>query len=143
MPVLAEGAEFEAYRQTFPEAWERLDLAFAYLKKKGVKKIAIVSHSMGSRMSYDYVKNNPAEVSAWAALGIVQGGSFDGIKTPVLDLYGEKDLPHVLANTAKRKAALKENTASKQVAIPNADHFFAKHEEAMVRAVKDFLDSIK
>ena len=94
-------------------------------------------------MSYDYVKNNSTKVNAWAALGIVQEGSFDRITVPVLDLYGENDLPHVLANTAKRKATLKGNNASKQVVIPNADHFFTKHEEAMVRAVKDFLDGIK
>ncbi len=35
------------------------------------------------------------------------------------------------------------NVASKQVVIPDTDHFFAGKEEAMVLAVKEFLDSVK
>ena len=113
MPVLAANAGASAYAGTFPEAVERLQLAVAYLKDRGYKRIALVSHSMGSRMAYDYMKRNPVEVDAWAALGMSaapDGRSpallYSGIEAPVLDLYGSRDLPQVLAGAALRRASL-------------------------------------
>lgn len=150
MPVLAADAKPEAYAPHLPEAVERLQLAVAYLKGKGHKRIALVSHSMGSRMSHAYMTRNPVEVSAWAALGMPapfgkpDGAiTYDGIKAPILDLYGANDLAQVLAGGAQRKASLKGKVGSKQVVISDTDHFFVNHEDAMVQAVKDFLDSVK
>ena len=149
MPILAVDAKPASYASTYPEAAERLQLAVAYLKEKGYKRIALVSHSMGARMSQPYMARNPAEIRAWAALGMPAAlgkpgaaVAYDGIKVPVLDLYGDNDLPQVLAGAAKRKASLKGNAASKQIVIPNTDHFFAGHEDEMVKAVKDFLDGL-
>ena len=71
------------------------------------------------------------------------GATYDGIKAPVLDLYGSKDLPPVLAGAKKRAASIKGNPASKQVVIKGADHFFAGQDDAMVKTTKDFLDSLK
>lgn len=142
MPVLAADAQSDAYPAVFPEAAERLALAVAYLKKKGYKRIAIASHSNGSRMTRVYMTKNPPDVGAWAALSLTREETFAGVKVPVLDLYGGNDLPHVLSATDKRNASLK-NPASKQSVIPGADHFFADHEEEMVQAVREFLDGIK
>lgn len=148
MPILAADAKSEAYAAHFPEAVERLQLAVAHLKGKGHKRIAVVSHSMGSRMTHGYMARNPAEVAAWASLGMpaaLGGGAigYDAIKAPVLDLYGANDLPQVLAGAAQRKASLKGNAASKQVVIADTDHFFADREDAMIKTVKDFLDGVK
>lgn len=143
MPVLDKEAKEEDYRATFPEATERLRIAVDFLKAKGYKKIAIVSHSMGSRMSLAYFSKHPdAAVIAWAALGLPEG-SYAPIKVPVLDLYGQNDFPAVLKGAGKRGESLKGHAGSKQVVIPKADHFYNGHEEAMVKAVKDFLDSVK
>lgn len=142
MPILAADASYKAYPAVFPDAVERLQIAVAYLKQKGYQHIAIVSHSNGSRMSRVYMANNPHKVTAWAALSLTQGDTFRGVKVPVLDLYGENDLPHVLSSTVKRNASL-TNTASKQVVIPDTNHFYAGHEETMVKVVKDFLDGMK
>lgn len=148
MPVLAVDAKPEAYAATFPEATERLQLAVADLKAKGHKRVAIVSHSMGSRMTHGYMARNPA-VNAWASLGIPAALgpgaplTYGAIKVPVLDLYGANDFPPVLKGAAARKASLKGNPKSKQVVIAEADHFFAGHEEEMVSAVKTFLDGVK
>ena len=143
MPILTVDAQAGAYAPTMPEAAERLQLAANFLKAKGYRKIAIVSHSMGSSMSHEYMAKNPADIVAWASLGLGGKDSYAGIKAPVLDLYGAKDLPGVLSGARNRLASLKGNPASQQVVIPNADHFFANHEDAMVKAVKDFLDSVK
>ncbi len=139
MPILAADAKGEAYPPTFPEAAERIGEAVAFLKSKGYTKLAIVSHSMGSRMSRVYLAGKPdAAVKVWASLGI----SFDdyaGIKVPVLDLYGDNDLPAVLDNVRKRKGSLKAS-GSKQVVIANTDHFYTGHEADMVAAVAAFLN---
>lgn len=143
MPVLAADASYTAYPQLFPEAVERLQLAANFLKQKAYKAIAIVSHSNGSRMSRVYMITNPVEVNAWVALSLTQGDTFDGVSVPVLDLYGETDLPHVLESVEKREASLRANAASKQIRIPGADHFFYQHESLMIETVKQFLDGIR
>lgn len=140
MPILAADAKSEAYPPTFPEAAERIGEAVAFLKAKGYAHIAIVSHSMGSRMSRAYVAGNPdPAVKAWASLGLSQD-DYAELKLPILDMYGDNDLPPVLANAAKRKQTLAAGT-SQQVVIARADHFYSGHEAEMVAAVADFLDA--
>ncbi|HUX91995.1 MAG TPA: DUF3530 domain-containing protein [Gallionellaceae bacterium] len=143
MPVLANDAEGEAYLPLFPEAEERIAVAVDFLQAKGYKKIAIVSHSMGSAMSRMFVENNQHRLAAWASLGIGRGYTYSGISIPVLDLYGEHDLPPVLQTAKKRAASLNENLNSRQVMVAKSDHFYNDHEAEMVKAVNNFLGSIK
>ena len=138
MPILAADAQGEAYPPTFPEAAERIAEAVEFLKAKGYARIAIVSHSMGSRMSRVYLAGKPdSAVKSWASLGISQD-DYQAVKLPVLDLYGDNDLPAVLANAAKRKQTLPAGP-SKQVVVGHADHFFTGREGEMVDAVASFL----
>ena len=140
MPILAADARAEDYRPTFPEAAERITEAVGFLKTKGYQQIAIVSHSMGSRMSLEYLVGQPdPAVRAWASLGI-SVGDYRALKLPVLDLYGDNDLPPVLVNAGKRKQSLAARD-SKQVMIARADHFFTGREADMVAAVANFLDA--
>lgn len=141
MPVLANDAKSKEYLALFPDAEERIAIAVAYLKARGYNKIAIVSHSLGSAMSRAYVLKNPSKLVAWASLGM-QAYDYSGIKIPVLDLYGERDLPAVLKTGKKRAASLKGNAKSMQVIAPGSDHFYNSHETEMVQEVKRFLDSI-
>ncbi len=143
MPVLANDAESKAYLPLFPEASQRIDVAVDFLLAKGYKKIAIVSHSMGSSMSRAYVEQNQTKLSAWASLGIGQDLAYSGIRIPVLDLYGEHDLPPVLKMAAKRAASLKGNPQSRQVRVARSDHFYNNHEAEMLKQVKNFLEQIK
>jgi predicted alpha/beta-hydrolase family hydrolase len=139
MPILAADAKGEAYPPTFPEAAERIGEAVKFLKSKGYTKLAIVSHSMGSRMTRVYVAVKPdAAVKAWASLGLSYD-DYAGIKLPVLDLYGDNDLPTVLDNVKKRKGSLKA-AGSEQVVIAHTDHFYTGHEAEMVAAVAAFLN---
>lgn len=138
MPILAADAKGEDYPPTFPEAAERIAEAVAFLKAKGYPQIAIVSHSMGSRMSLVYLADKPdPAVKSWASLGI-SVGDYTALRLPVLDLYGDNDLPPVLANAGKRKLSLAAGQ-SKQLMIARADHFFTGREAEMVAAVADFL----
>src|SRR5512139_3656356 len=140
MPILAADAQGDAYPPTFPEAAERIAEAVSFLKAKGYTQLAIVSHSMGSRMSRVYLAGKPdSAVKAWASLGI-SVDDYRAIRLPVLDLYGDNDLPQVLANAQTRKRSLKAS-GSRQVLIPRADHFYSGHEAEMVAAVADFLNA--
>jgi len=143
MPVLAADAQGAAYPPTFPEAADRIAQAVDFLKAKGYTQLAVVSHSMGSRMSRAYFSGQPdAAVKAWASLGLQQD-DYAGLKLPVLDMYGDNDLPPVLADAAKRKGSLAA-AHSRQVVIPHADHFYAGHEGEMVETVASFLnDTLK
>ncbi len=140
MPILAADAQGEAYPPTFPEAAERIAEAVEFLKARGYKNLAIVSHSMGSRMSLVYVSGKPdPAVKSWASLGI-SVGDYKAVKLPVLDLYGDNDLPPVLANAGTRKQSFAA-AGSRQVTIGRADHFFTGREGEMVEAVADFLNA--
>ena len=143
MPVLAADAKGDQYPPLFPEASERLAAAVAFLRGKGMKKVAIVSHSMGSRMT-NYFLNHAggARIDAWVAIGL--SGEFTDpatFKAPVFDLYGENDLPAVLDNAAKRAAAIRGIRGSGQMPVAGSDHFFAGMENELVHRVKQFLDS--
>jgi pimeloyl-ACP methyl ester carboxylesterase len=140
MPILHNEAKGSDYPPTFPEAAERLKLAVDFLKSKGYSSIAVVSHSLGSRMSYAYLSGKPdPAVKAWVTLGISTVENVGALKLPVFDLYGDKDLPEVLANAGKRKQALAGKSGSRQQVIAGADHFYEGKESEMVKAVEDFL----
>lgn len=143
MPILAADVKSDAYPPLFPEAAERIAAAVEFLKSKGYMRIALVSHSMGSRMSSVYLTGKlDASVKAWASLGLPQG-DYKALKVPVMDLYGANDLPQVLENAARRKNSLSV-PSSRQVVIPHADHFYTGRENEMINMVAIFLaDTLK
>ena len=143
MPVLAAEVPGEQYPPLFPEAAERLAAAVAFLRGKGLNKVAIVSHSMGSRMTNYFLNHaGDARIDAWVAIGLP--GEFTDpatFKAPVFDLYGARDLAAVLDSAAKRAAAIRSIRGSGQMQVAGADHFFAGLENELVHRVKQFLDS--
>lgn len=142
MPVLAAGARGDQYPPLFPEAAARIAVAVKFLQENGHKKIAIVSHSYGSRMTNVLLNQADAPaITAWVSIGIT--GEYTRpatFKAPVLDLYGEKDFPEVLELAAKRAAAIQKIRGSAQVRVAGADHFFNGMDDELVRNVKLFLD---
>jgi len=140
MPVLAASAKGTDYAPLFPDAAERLGAAAAFLREKGHRRIAIVSHSMGARMTNFYLTRNPG-IDAWVAIGLL-GPYVEPAKLsiPVLDLYGERDFPEVLKLADARAAALSAVKGAAQIQVAGADHFFAGHESELVKQVRQFLD---
>jgi pimeloyl-ACP methyl ester carboxylesterase len=141
MPVLAGEAMPEEYPSTFGEAGERLKVAVDFLRVKGYKRIAMVSHSMGSRMTHYYLTRDPSTPAhAWVCIGWGGEEDFSQLKLPVLDLYGENDLPAVLKGAKRRAASIANLKRSQQIMAPRADHFFNNQQADLVRYVRDFLD---
>jgi len=138
-PVLAADAKAEAYAPTFDAAAARLAQATAFLKQKGYKRIAIVSHSLGCRMSYRYLSGHPDEaVKTWVAISSPGAEDWGKLKMPVLDLYGQNDLPGVLQNAGIRAPGLKQ-PGSAQQRLPHADHFFEGQDGPLLEAVSSYL----
>jgi len=143
MPVLAAEANAEDYEALFPAAVQRIEAAVQSLELKGYRKIALVSHSLGSRMSNAYLRANPRGVNAWVAIGMsAELRGADRFKFPVFDVYGEKDLPQVLETAAQRERAIHGLKGSHQVLVPEADHYFNGHYKELDSEVRGFLDQV-
>ncbi len=142
MPILKADAKGDDYPPTFPLAAERLALAVAYLKAQGHERIALVSHSLGSRMSYRYLSNraDPAVIT-WVALSTPGTEDYGKLTLPVLDLYGTADLPHVLKNAPVRAKGLTRK-GSAQRTLAGADHFFNGKDEALLKAILEHMTAV-
>ena len=144
MPVQAADARSEAYYPAvFPEAIDRIGRAAAWLAARGEKKIALVSHSMGSWMANEYFDATAqSPFTAWVCLGLTGGYSLATwfSPRPILDVYGENDLEPSLAAAWRRRLTLASAPAgSKQVMIPAADHFYAGREDELARTIDAWL----
>jgi pimeloyl-ACP methyl ester carboxylesterase len=139
MPVLDADAPREQYTALFPESNERLAAAVAYLRERGVDRIAIVSHSMGASMADAYLaSSSAATIAAWVPIGMMNGfGSQPAM--PVLDVTAERDFPQVLAGAAKRAAALPQDGCSKHVSIAGTGHTMENRQKQLVAAIVPFL----
>lgn len=141
MPVLAVEAKSKAYAGTLDEAAERLQAAAEFLQSKGYKKIALVSHSLGSRMSLQYMTRYPAApVQAWVAIGMGGKQGYGGVRIPVLDLYGDNDLPAVMKSARMRASTLKAKE-SRQIMAAGSNHFFNNRDAELVKIVQEYLDN--
>ncbi len=141
MPVLKADVKEYDYPATFDEAADRIKVALDFMKAKGYRKVALVTHSMGCRMSARFFERHPnADVDAWVAIGAPAALNYSKLKFPVLDLYGENDLPQVLTAAKARAQGLTGNKLSSQVIVPKADHFFEGHDKQLLGLVKAYLD---
>jgi len=142
LPVLPSTAILGLYVPLYPDARERFQLAVDFLKAKGYRNIAIVSHSLGATMANQYlIRTEDTSVGAWAFISILQGlQEMYRIKIPVLDVYGSLDWTVVVWGADERRKQIEKNPASGQVAVPEAKHFFEGREEELARIVVGFLD---
>jgi pimeloyl-ACP methyl ester carboxylesterase len=133
MPVLAADAPAaDYYPKLFPEAGQRIAAAADWLKGKGVRKTVLVSHSLGAWMSQEYLKDaQTPPFAAYVSLG--RSGPLPKLSIPVLDVYGEKDLPAVLQSAKTRNA-------TRQVMIAGTDHFYNGKEAELARLVREFIE---
>jgi pimeloyl-ACP methyl ester carboxylesterase len=145
MPVQRSDARLEDYYpKVFPEAVQRIGTGAAWLKDRGFGKIVLVSHSMGSWMANVYFEQTPAApLAAWVCMGLTGGfGGMDNVRVPVLDLYGENDLPPVLRADWRRRFTLNSIAGSKQVRIAGADHHYTGREKELVAAIREFVNAL-
>ncbi len=140
MPVLKADAKGDDYVPSFDLAAQRLQQSVAWLKGKGYGRIALVSHSLGCRMTYRYLSGSPdPSVAVWVAISAPGSEDFARLQQTIFDVYGDNDLAHVIKNAPTRARAL-IRPGSAQSRIAGADHFFEGKDEALFNAVRVFLD---
>ena len=146
MPVQkSEATVDDYYPAVFPEAVARIQAGADWLAAKGYARTVLLSHSMGSWMSNVYYERTPGPpFAAWICIGLTGGfGRMGNVKVPVLDLYGEKDLPQVLRADWRRRLTLEGIAGSAQVRIPGADHHYTGREKELAAAIHEFVARLK
>jgi pimeloyl-ACP methyl ester carboxylesterase len=144
MPVLPGTAKIGDYLPTFVDADERLALAVAWLRAKGAGRVAIVSHSLGSTMANHYLIYTKApDVDAWVMISIINGlEDMFRIKVPVLDVFAANDWSVTRYGGDERLAQIRKIAGSKQIVVPETEHFFEGRREELARDIAGFLDAV-
>jgi hypothetical protein len=142
LPVLPSTAILGLYVPLYPDARERFQLAVDFLKARGYKNIAIVSHSLGATMANQYlIRTEDTSVQAWVFISILQGlEEFYRIKFPALDVYASDDWSTNIYGAPERAAQLKQHPGSGQIMVRGAKHFYEGHEDELVKIIDVFLD---
>lgn len=154
MPVPSMEAEYDAYPPLLPLAQSRLHSAAEYLSSEGYQQIYIIAHSMGAAMTTWALAKDQELMQL--INGVILVGSADlrpydvdnlaqisQLTMPVMDIYGNEDLPAVMKANAYRatQGALLDSFA--QVAIDGADHMFSTQDSlnALEKTIIDNLDN--
>lgn len=140
MPVLAANASRDDYRVAVPAAGDRIAAAIAYLRAKGIAKVAIVSHSVGATMVDAYLaRPDAARIDAWAPVGMLIDFTAPP-REPVLDVLAATEFPEVDAVAPARARRLPKDGCSRQAVIPEARHYFDRGQPELVAAIAAFLE---
>lgn len=144
LPVLGGSGKLGDYIPLYPDARERFQLAADFLKSRGYRNIAIVSHSLGATMANHYlITTEDRTVGAWVFIGIINGlEEMFRIRIPVLDVFGSKDWEIARLGADERRRQIMKIKDSEQVIVPNAEHFFEGKEDELAGIVVKFLDRV-
>lgn len=155
MPALEKEAKYYDYVPLFPNADKRIDAGIALLKQKGISPIVLVAHSCGAHMAMHWIENKgDADIAAYVGLGMgatdyqqemAHGFPLDKMKAPILDVYGEKEYPQVINTAPERQALMQKagNSQSRQMVLPDADHYFHDKGSELTAVVANWLNSLQ
>lgn len=142
MPVLAAGAARDDYAVALPAAGERIGAAVAWLRARGVARIALVAHSVGATMANAYLASpGAARVDAFVPVGMAAAFAA-APREPVLDIVAEDELPPVAAVAPGRADRLPKDRCSRPLTIAGADHYFESRQKDLAAAIATFLDAV-
>lgn len=140
MPVLAKDAPHDSYPALFPEAGGRIGAAVAFLRERGIRGLAIVSHSTGASMVDAYLARGDAErIDAWVIVGMPVDFAVPP-REAVLDVIADNDFPDVRAAARKRRSRLPGDGCSRALVLEGTDHLMENRQQALVVAVAPFLE---
>ncbi|MEE9303219.1 MAG: DUF3530 family protein [Thiotrichaceae bacterium] len=155
MPVLEKAAKYYDYVPLFPLAGPRIEAGIQYLNDQGTKNIILLAHSCGAHMAMDWISTKgDGMINAYIGVGMgatdykqsmKQPFPLADMKVPVLDIYGADEYPAVIRMAPDRKTAMEKagNKKSKQIIVPDANHYFTDKGNAIVSEVVKWLDTLK
>ncbi|MCC7483890.1 MAG: DUF3530 family protein [Burkholderiales bacterium] len=143
MPVLAADARGEDYLPLLAAAAARIDAGRGWLVAKGHRALALLSHSLGATMAQEYFRSTAGKgFVGWIAVGAPGEAGMAAPGVPVLDVYGEHDLPAVMSGVAARRASVAAVPGGGQRVVRGADHFYTGRESELAAVVRDFLEKL-
>jgi len=157
LPVLPNDAKYYDYVEIFDHAYPRIEAAIAKVDAEPAQKVVIIAHSCGAHMFQHWVGTSGRRALNLfdAYIGIGMGATdygqkmrepffLDRIKVPVLDIYGENDFPAVLRMAPERLDAMAAagNPKSRQLKLPDSDHYFVNRGELLLNAVATWLETL-
>ena len=155
LPVAAADAPERDWVDLIPEAAPRIAAAVDWLHRHGRDNPVLIGHGLGARMAIAYLAANaaPTRIRALVAISLAVPPDRDAsvleelrkLQLPVLDVYGERDLPAVRDTTHERLLAARDaqNAVYTQVPIPAADPFFTGLDTALVGRIRAWLSRLE
>jgi dienelactone hydrolase len=147
MPSAGNRKKMPEFYSDFPKAYQSIQAGVDYLQKeKGVKKIFIIGHSMGARMTTAYLAKYPmVDISGFVGAGMLNNGNYPfncksnltKIALPTLDVYGEYGKFDDAYHANNRKNLLSDKYT--QVMVPAGDHAFSDSESELSEIVTNWL----
>lgn len=155
MPVLEKEARYYDYIPIFHHSHKRIEAGIRFLREQGHEKVVLLAHSCGAHMALDWIRaKTDHSIDAFIGLGMGatdykqpmhQPFPLDWMRVPILDLYGANEYPAVIRLAPSRKQMIEKtgHPDSRQVILPEADHYFTDQGDALVAAVADWLDQLR
>lgn len=155
MPILSPDEPVAEYGKTLKVAKSRLNAAIDYLHTWEIEQIILLGYSFGAVQVASYLasgknKNVKAFVSVsmlsqkFIKPGLDVYKLIGGIDLPMLDIYGDEDLPDVRRGSDDRRLAASKNGNRdfKQIELKHAGHHYQGVEDALVEQIQIWLKNI-
>jgi len=155
MPVLEKEASYYDYVPIFHHSHQRIEAGIRFLRELGHDKVVLLAHSCGAHMALDWIRaKNDNSINAFIGLGMGatdyrqpmhQPFPLDGMQVPILDLYGANEYPAVIRLAPSRKQMIEKagHPNSRQLILPDANHYFTDQGDPLVAAVAGWLDQLQ
>ncbi len=154
MPVASAGAAQWVHEEMIPQAIPRIRAAMDFFRQNNIDRLVLVGHGLGARMAMEYLgQAGKDELLGVVAISLYvdperkDGGSLGVLRkviSPILDLYGSRDIEPVLITVRDRATAVKVagNQRYRQDRMEGADHFFLGLEGELVSRVHSWMMAI-
>jgi pimeloyl-ACP methyl ester carboxylesterase len=155
MPVLEKEAKYYDYIPIFHHSHRRIEAGIGFLREQGHEKVVLLAHSCGAHMALDWIRaKNDNSIDAFVGLGMGatdyqqpmhQPFPLDWMQVPILDLYGANDYPAVIRLAPGRRQMIEKagHPDSRQMMLPDANHYFTNQGGPLVAAVANWLDKLQ
>ncbi|MCH8845813.1 MAG: DUF3530 family protein [Proteobacteria bacterium] len=155
MPILSPEEPVAEYGKTLKVAKSRLNAAIDYLHTWEIEQIILLGYSFGAVQVASYLASGKNEnVRAFVSVSMLSQKFIKpgldvfkligGIDLPMLDIYGDEDLPDVRRGSDDRRLAASKNGNRdfKQIELKHAGHHYQGVEEALVEQIQIWLKNI-
>jgi pimeloyl-ACP methyl ester carboxylesterase len=150
LPVREASATVQDYYSLFPEAKTRILETIKFAKSEKAEKVVVIGYGLGGLMaSYALAESKTNDVDALVTISLPAPKTREAqtlqlipkLTLPMLDIYGENDMPDVVQNARDKAVAGKINPYYRQVKIDNEGHLFLHDDGVLVKRIYSWLGS--